>query len=123
MIKNRKMSHGGGGRAGGVGKGPKKCHVLFEWPHTTYVLYTFGHKNSYAVGLQLYFWVVNGCIFSYRIFLFPTRVVSTLFASLAINNQFDENKLKVFGPSIIDIRTFHNFSTPLNFGHFSYVFE
>jgi hypothetical protein len=25
------MSHGGGG---GVRKGPKKCHVLFEWPPT-----------------------------------------------------------------------------------------
>jgi hypothetical protein len=32
VIKNRIMSHGGGG----VRKAPKKCHVLFEWPLTTY---------------------------------------------------------------------------------------
>jgi hypothetical protein len=25
------MSHGGGGRGGGL-KSPEKCHVLFEWP-------------------------------------------------------------------------------------------
>ncbi len=37
MIKIRELSHGGG--RWGVRKGPKKCHVLFEWPHTTFLVY------------------------------------------------------------------------------------